>query len=777
MSFKDPRKILATINQMVRSDAPRARNRVRINEVFNGEPPYSQQEADDNAIGTNVNFLEGTEIMHTARSQFSNAFLKPANYFTVQLDAGPAHKRIEWGHTITKEINRLMKRTPRYTHMLENVFAGVCLHGIGPRLWNRDKDWCPEAKGVDEVMVPSRTLTDMTNLDHFCIRKTFTLRDLIKRSSGDGSKVGWNMPVVNAAIERLRVLSGNQYSDDHSRPDLFPESFEEDIKENAGFWASDASPAVRCYDFFYEDTDTDNPVWRRKVLIDVHANPSMAGPGIADDPVIFAPKYDYGSDISQLIHVQFADGANKPPFRWHSVRSLGYMLYALCHLQNRLRCKFNDAVFESMLWYFYDMNNGDEERLRKVDLHHLGVLPEGLKWVPQSERHTIDYNLVSGAVGMHRQLMSERASSFTQDINDGTQKEMTATEAMGRINSASAMVGSMLTRAYTYEQVACREVARRFFEIDNVDCKKVRKKCEEQGVPPEIWKRFEDVDIIVERTLGNGNKSLEIMQADRLRAMKNDAEVSPDARRLIDRLYVLANTDNPQLAYAIVPEDPNQPSKAQQMASLAWGTLIAGQPVVITDAINRIDYITTLIQMLTSEIQKVNGSGGNPEMDDVQGLANVVQHISQNIEIIATDEAIAPMVKQMEDALGQAANFIKAFSQRAQEAQQQQGQQGDPTAQAKVQAILMQAQAKAQVTESSGEQKRRLKEMQFTQDQERKNAATAADIQRKGAQAHVNMAAQVAQTKSQVASQDVSTRAQIIRDNIIAQNEQPPAEP
>ena len=62
------------------------------------------------------------------------------------------------------------------------------------------------------------------------------------------------------------------------------------------------------------------------------------------------------------MHVQFADGSVVPPFRWHSVRSLGYQLYALCHLLNWLRCRLSDAVFESMMWYF----RNDPSR-RRVD--------------------------------------------------------------------------------------------------------------------------------------------------------------------------------------------------------------------------------------------------------------------------------------------------------------------------------------------------------------------------------------------------------------------------
>ena len=130
MGFKDAGQVWRTVSIMLQAEQPRSRNRARIDAVFNGNPPYTDEEANDNRIETNVNFLDGTRIINGARQVFTNAFQKPDNYFTVTLDIGPKQKRQQWGKIITREMNRVMKRSTKYDATLESQFAGTVLHGI-----------------------------------------------------------------------------------------------------------------------------------------------------------------------------------------------------------------------------------------------------------------------------------------------------------------------------------------------------------------------------------------------------------------------------------------------------------------------------------------------------------------------------------------------------------------------------------------------------------------------------------------------------------------------
>lgn len=786
MKFSDPKRAWQTVYDMVEASGPRARNRARINSLFNGDPPFTDQEAEENSISTNVNFLEGTEIMHKARGQFTNAFLKPGRFFTVKLDVGPRWKRDEWGMTITGHINRAMKRSPRYFQCLQDVFAGVVLHGVGPVTWFKEKDWCPKAHGIDEVFVPSGTLRDLSNLNHFAVYTTLTIADLQKVRQAKKRRSGWNAGLLNKSIkyllDELGKSRGLQDYDSYNHP----ERMEEDFKENSGYWASDSTPVLRCYDFYHLDSESKEPGWRRQILIDQHSMQLTEAGGDEDTVLFNGGDVSYGDEIGKILHCQFADGAVKPPFRYHSVRSLGYLLYAICHLQNRLRCKFTDAVFESMLWYFRNVTTGDEERLQKIDLHHLGIIPDGLQWVPPGERPVVDPNLVGMAMTLNRQLMSEHSSHYVQDPEKaGSGREQTATEIMAKVNAANAMIGSMLTEAYTYEGFKQQEIARRFATLPHKECVRVRELCMADGVPPQVFAATDAWEIIPERVLGQGNKTLEIAQSDRLMAVKDTAEVSPEARRKIVRLFIAANTDDPVLANDLVPNDENLPTPAAEMATLAWGTLIDGKPVVIASPINPIDYIQTLMQLLDQELQVIEQAGGNPPLSRVLGLANVIAHLMERIQMIAVDENLKPLVKQFLDALKNAGNLVKAYMQRIQEAMAEQQQQGDPEAMAKIQAMMVTAESKARIMEDNAAQKRRHAEMKFVQDEKRKNDAAALEAKRKTLLTGVEIAATKAKTKADIAmdrekteadieAQDATTRAGIIRENVSAANKPKP---
>jgi hypothetical protein len=612
------------------------------------------------------------------------------------------------------------------------------------------------------MLIPTNTLTSLENLSHFAIYTSFTAAELIRMTRGTAVDDGWNMPLVNQILAHLTKVDAIQQQSQDWAGQYFPEKVEEDFKENAGYWGSDAVPVLRCYDFYFLDTSGDCPSWRRRIVVDQYntgfGNMNTAG------QFLFDPKDRcYGKDVAHLMHTQFADGAVVPPFRWHSVRSLGYLLYSVCHLQNRLRCKFTDSVFEQMMWMFRATSEGDAERLEKVDLFHMGVIPDGLSWVPQSERHVLDFNLLNGAMSMHRQLMAESSASYQSDVNDGTSKELTATEVMARVNSSNALMGSMLTKAYAQQTFQYREICRRFATLNHPDCIKFRQLCMADGVDESVLTDSEAWDIMPERVMGVGNKMLEIAQADRLMAVR--PLLTPDAQAEVVHMYVEANTDDPLLANKLAPVAGRTVSPAVEKATLAWGTLIDGKPVVLSSAINRPEYISTLIQLLNSDVQSIEQMGGAAEPRRLFGLQNVMQHIEQQMMLIQEDPGQQENLRMFRDALTQIANVLKAFFQQAAEmaqSQQQAGQEGGltPEAQAKIQAMIITAQSKAEIAAANAEQKRMQKEIAFQQEQQRKDASLLGDAQRKGAQ-----------TRADIASLDLKTAADMRRTAVTPQPE------
>lgn len=739
MNFSDPAKVSTLVWAMKQADLLRAQNRANIQRLFNGEKPYTDQQALENSIQTNVNFLEGTRIMHDARSQWNNAFLKTANFFNVTLTKGDPLKRRTWGNQITTHINRIMKNSAEYMETFQAVGANVFLHGPGPTVWETSTKWCPRAIGIEDLKVPSNTLKSLSNLNHFAIYKEFSYSELYSLTHGKHVDPGWNMKVVR---ETLKGIKNDNQEFNNIDPVYNPEIFDERIKANLGFYDSDAVPTIKAWLFFFQNDEQD--AWNKRIILDIPAPDNLQKEWLYK-------KDNYAKTHAEIIHVQFADGANKAPFYYYSVRSLGWLLYDVCRLQNRLRSKFNDAVFEQMLWYFYVASPEDRDRLQKIELSHMGIIPDGMRFVSATERFQPRADLVQMGLSQNRQNMAENASSFTQDVNDGTQKEMTATEIMARVNSSSAMVSAMLNLAYGYEKFRYMEIARRFClkNSDDKDVKKFQDKCKQDKIPDEVID-VECWEIEPEKALGAGNKMLQIAQADKLMAAR--PAYDPDAQREILHIFTEVNSDDPALANRLVPLKKPEINDAIMEAQWASGALMQGLPVAIKQGINHIDYVEALLVAMQSVIQRIEQSGSMATAQEIIGLQNMAAHIQQHMQIISQDETQKQRIKQYGDALGKMMNMVKAYAQRLQERMQKQAEasQVDPAAMAKVQA----EQAKIGIQQAQHLQKMANDQQQFEAEMQRKNAEFLQEMQLQNARTQADILTQTAEAEAKMKLQN-----------------------
>jgi len=749
MNFSDPEKVYTLIEAMRVADQPRAFNRALIDDLFNGLPPFTESQARDNMLQTNVNFLEGPNIAHSARRQLHNAFLKPGNYFSVNVDVGPPHLKLTWGNIITKEINRIMKRSIPYMETLRSTFAQLVLHGIGPVFWENQNKWCPYSRGIEDVLVPSGTLVTLENLDHLTVFRRYTAAELYRKTHGDYVDPGWNVKLAEKIIVNLQ----KDYAQTTNWNDWrFPEKLAQDIKENAGYYGSDAVPTVNCWDFYYLNDEGDS--WQRKIIIDSQ-NPSNSD-GIANlygsnNAFLYDSKKSYSPSLDRFMHVQFADSSSVAPFRWYSVRSIGYLLYAVCHLQNRLRCRFTDSVFESLLWYFTNVAEEDREKLLQIQLHHMGIIPQGVSFVPANERFQPNEALVQMGMSQNRQLMSENSAAFVQDVNDGTQKELTATETMARVHTANAMVGAMLNLAYIYQTAQYREISRRFCESSDPECKTFRDRCKEQGVAREAFD-IEAWNVEPERVLGTGNKALEIAQAERLMAARNLYD--PEAQRTILHIYTEANTDDPKLAETLVPMGGSQaPSDSENQASLAMGTLMLGLPVAPPRDISYIEYTNTLLTLLGALVQQYEQGGGMVSQETLKGLMNTSDYIEALIQHISGDPNEKQRVKIYMDALGKIQNLIKAFAQRL--AEQRSKMELDPETMARIQQQQALAQSKIATSTALTQQKIAQSDAKFQQRLEQNEAKLQTSLGEQAMRTRTDLQEQQLRTAADLQEQDI----------------------
>lgn len=752
MKFTNAGDVRTIVEEMrINDDRLHSWNRARINSVFNGEPPFTQAEAAENNLDCNVNFLEGTNIMHRARSTWNNAFLKPGRAFTITLHTGNRHKRAEYAAKITRRINEPIKNSLRYIETHRATGAQVTMHGIGPKIWTRPDFWCNKEIGIEDLLVPAGTRVNLDNLSYFATYEEYTPGELYRLTHGKRRDPGWSMRLVNKELKRCASeVLGGMNERDWSNPERLVEWY----KANGGLMDTDRAPTIRAWAFYYQETDDLEGKWYKKLI--------LADSTYEDNDFLYHPRRPWAGKLSEILHIQFGDGANVAPFLYHSVRSLGFLMFAVLHIQNRLRCRFTDAVFEATLQYFRNISESDRAKAQKVDLMHMGLIPEGLQLVPQAERWQINADLVVGALSQNRQLMSESASAFVQDIdNPSSTKELTATEVMARLNNANALVASLLSMAYTYYKFECREICRRFCLRHSRDpeIQTFRRQCLMDGVPPECL-NSEHWEVEVERVMGGGNKTLELAQARSLMEIK--PQLDPTAQRVVLRQYVLAIADDPDLADRLVPEEEVKVTPSSHSAQMAFGALMADGEVSVPGDVNRIIYVEALFSSLLGAVQDaqmLEKEGELPSGQQIVGFVNVMKHLQENVAVIAQDPKQSVRVKQYSDIMAKIARLVAGYGQRLDE--KKRSEQQDSADAAKAAVMWFEAQTKAKIAEGDAVQRRKHKELQFRQDAQQKVAKTQLDLQADRAKTQAEVESTAKKTSADVLATTAKTAAQV----------------
>ena len=707
------------VQRMIDADNKRRQNRVLVDQVFDGFPPFTEEEAIANNIETNVNFLEGTLLMHDARNQYRNAFMKPGDFFTVKVDGFQnRQERMRASKIITMEMNRIMKRSREYRETLKGQFANTVLHGFAPVVWPDKDSWRPIPYAVNELLIPDKTYLDLSNLQHFAVYKEYTPFEFWEITQK--GKQGWNQGMVNAIMSHLigKVKKGeteNKYDFDRYRN---PERINEELKENAGYYWTDAVPYVRTWVFYTRDLRGDTKDgWLRFMI-------PWEGIEDWDTDFIYKSNRPYAQKHSEIFHTFWGNVANKAPFRFHSVRSLGFLLYSIVQLQNRLRCRWNDAIFENLLWYFRVADPQDRDRIQRIDLHHLGIIPEGVNVVPANERWQPNLDFVLTGITQNRTLMGEAASSYRgQKEPQQGKTPRSAREVTSDITQLQQMVTAILGSAYDDSEWQYSEIARRFAKSvsSDSDVKKFQDQCRKQGVLKK-WIDHERWQIDPVRVLGGGNKMMEQAQAELLMSIRG--LLDPDAQRKSLHLYVEANTDDPSLADEMVPMDEQMfPSNSIIEAQQSAGALMLGLPVGIPNEVNRNEYIGALLQSLNAKIQQIEQSGGMPsDVPELRGMMNLSAHIAQNIEVFDQDTGQKELVAEFRNQLARANNMIRAYGQRLAQKMQAEAQNNgnDPKMMAEIRKDLIKEQVKARGKAMAQNQSAQQKQVAFTQEQQRK---------------------------------------------------------
>lgn len=766
IDWSDARMLDLAAYELVLADYTRGLQRALINSSANGEKPYTEEEAEKSQIKINVSDLTMVRTCQQARLQYTNAFLGQGRYFSAQTDMGPKHKRSILSSIVSKEANSPYKESIDYYETLQAKFGSLVLHGIGPAVYPSEDAVMPDAIGVEDALIPGRTIIGFKNLPFFMLRRTFTANELKQMTRKARRDPGWNMPLVKRCEEWLDSemvqMAGDNWTDLWS-----PEKWEERAKEDVGICAGDEAPAIRCFDVYgWKEAEGKNASgWVRRIILDSWSTPAISGGSVSmsrnpefkdkegkeltpkskGDFLFSSGNRTVASNWNQVVTFQFADLSAVTPRRYHSVRGLGWMLYAACHLKNRMMCKTNEAVFEALLQYFKVKSMDDVQRAMKLELANMGIIDETITPIPAAERWQPNVGLIEFGLAEIQQTIDANAKSSTgTPQNQGKERESNF-QRMADIQQVNALVSAGLNQAYQYQVFEYRENFRRLLKPNSKDprARAFRANCLRQGVPesllvPEAW------DIQSERMMGGGNQTLEVMIAQQL--MQYRPMLDPEPQRVVLRDSIMALTKNPAKALELVPETPQKVTPATVMAANSATSLLTGVEAPVQTGIDHLAYIEEMLKILAQRVMAGKQAGGMVDAKELKGLQAIIQNIAAHIKIVAQDKSQKERTKQYADMLSKLANEVKSFGQRLQAAmqKQQQAQQQsngklDPKDAAKIQATGAVAQQKMSLAEKSHSQKTAQRQVAFEQQLNQKQQQHHVDIMGKDLETAANI--------------------------------------
>lgn len=747
MNFATPQAVYDAISAGDDVRRVRSENRALVNNAANGMPPLSEEEAKSANIKVNTNFLEQAEIHAQARRQYLTAYYRTQRFFSMQFGPEvdvPGNNKAKWESYITGFINRKMRKSRDYFELRRSTDANVVAHGIGPCAWFDRHKWCPDDVAIEDLYIATDTKVSFKNLEWFCIRFAYTEGELARRVFGPCSLKGWNKEAVKKILHEYH--EDNEEKIDYDWLNA-PEKMWELVKQNMGYYISDAVPTIPLFHLWFKDKDEAGlECWKMRVICDTE----VKGETALNEEFLFDPSQSFETGkvkksavkaekpsarrLEEILHCQFGDISNKAPFLYHSVRSLGFMLMEPCYWSNLLLCRLIQFTFENFNVWLRSTDPAGKARAQMVNLFDKAFLPSGISIVPNTERHQIDTQTVEMVMARMKQLMAEKSATYTQQSDTGTHKEQTAFETMTKMQQVNAMMESLLTTSFVYENFKYMEICRRFCltDTEDEDCKEFQTACKKFGIPRqylnvELW------DISPEIPLGGGNPTMGMAKAQALMAARG--QFPPPAQQEILHRWTLEMTD-PRTAQQWVPVGENKGvDDAQRDAEFSFGTIMSsGVPVQHAYQFSPIEQLEVFLTLLSKVVDDMEKDFSLVNSNSLRGADAAAAYSGSLLQQLTQRPDEKENVKKFGKVQGMIVNALKGLRQRMMEAQKKQQAQPDPAAQAKAQTTLMLGQTKMQIDAAKAAQKLKQNKEKFAAEQKRKGVSTFLDEHRKSVQ-------------------------------------------
>jgi hypothetical protein len=742
LNFSTAGKILSVIRAGDTVQAVRGANRSKILSASNCMPPLDDERCKKMGIKINVDFGEFLEVTSEATGQLVNAFNSNQYLFEVKIPSAPVEHADDWEAFITQQINRPLRKSRELFELSRSRWSSVILYGIAAMTWPDQERWLPRFRSLADLRIATDTTLDFRNLNWFAAREMYTPMELLDEVFNDKPNNRWDQKAIARILKNYKEWNFNEASQNYDI-ETDPEKFIGLVKQNGGFYASDALPAIPMWHFYFQDEGA----WHLRVVPETG---TVKDSGEADKfmwPKDSATnKTPIAKSWKNILHCQYGNLTGNPDAKFHEVRGMGFIMLEPIFYKNLLRCRVLQHANDNLNIWLKSSDNAEKARGQIQEFANLGVLKQGLSIVPQTERHQIDHELIESVMAELQQLKSTASSAYTQQQDTGTAKEQTAFETRVKMEQVSSKMTSILSTAFKYETYAYEEICRRFCikNSSDPDVAVFRTRCLSYGIPAD----FLDVkhwDVEPVTPMGAGNPTIAMSTVQLLQQLA--PKLNPTAQNEINHETLLVYTKDWRKAqrWAPLSGKPSESDAKREMVGY-FAALMEGSQIPLSQA-NLIDQCEALLPLYAQKIANITKRNNMATQDEAAGLQGVSSYLGEAIKQLSQDQSQKARVKQFEEIKARQDNLARALIQRGAAQQKKLAQQNGngklQEMQQKMQLDKAKAQQDMQIRGAKAKQDMAIKGMEFLQHQrhetadlllghKRENFATAAEVGREG---------------------------------------------
>jgi hypothetical protein len=636
--LKDAKSAHELYTKLKEADSFSSANRASIQAMFDGEPPYNDDDlvATGQGFRTNVNFDEASNLLEQSMSAYVDMLHSVETLVTVKTTHGEPTERTSHEEVIAEEISRAIRSWPLFNYNFLANCRNFIADGVSVSYFENELDWRWRVAPLAEFFFPRKTQASEGELEVACSERSFQSHQLFSyiREEKVAENLGWNVPAVRKAImkssEKTGVLSSDweAVQNELKNNDLYCGATSSEIKV-VHMWVQEFDQTVSHYIF------------------------------LAESPEEFLYKKLSRFDSMEQALVFFTYGIGTNGY-YHSIRGLGYKVFPQVQVSNRLRCQMIDSAMMSSSIMIQPQTQEATEDLSMVYYGPFAVITPDVKILERASPN-LSQSAIPVLNDMSNQIQS-RSGQYTQNALNDT-REKTKFEVATQLEAISKLSVTSMNLFYEPWQRLLREVVRRLTRVNYIDMQPggkeaavFRRRCVARGVPEAAINALDIETVRVVRAVGAGSQAARQMVFSELDSVSSSMD--PKGRNTYLRERIASRVGWDQVDKYLPAETEGRPIDDDRFAEIENNIMASSaMPMTVRPNDNHVVHLRSHVNALDGFVQAMDA--GQTTIEQATPAMSVIHaHAVLHIELAAGDVVAGEELPALNQRLQQVGEIV-----------------------------------------------------------------------------------------------------------------------